>query len=833
MFPKRIAKRFFLFLGILMAPAVYSTDTCQGFTKEVSVDGGVTWFDADNALDAPEQVVGGLVEYRFIVKNCETNKNCIDTSIEDLELGIPSTLLPGNPVITPGQEIIITSADAGFGNLAPEDRCDTPGLKFNVATETTTVVGSSASESFNDSAYVNCVESPPVKLGDRVWEDFDRDGDQDCLDSNGNGIIGDAGDSGAECGAGIPFIPVDLFEGDCMTALTSTVTDGNGFYHFNNLIPDNNYCVRFHAPPEDFCDTTDLNGDVFKLGAPKFTAKDAGGSDATDSDADPTSGLTDPISLGSDDNITIDAGIYCPAKIGNLVFLDENEDGVQNSGDGVVAGVKTTLFECGPDMIAGTDDDVMTDEMRFTDESGMYMYGAEPGYDLPPGKYFVKFDRPLGFDFTTPNVGPDGLDSDCRVPDGITACTDLTRSRSINLDRDCGLTPPPPPNCDLTLDKQCRVEAPPPQPFDKCDGKLQQFTLLWTGAGPITASGPNNSVNLSTGNEATFVGPFDNNDVIVNISGAANGQSKFHVSCSDEDFNDPSDCGKLAGNGKSNDSGLINDWRLEGFIDKEGRVLDCNPDSGGDGFADNCTFEPQPLPSCDNGEKPDNLTWRYDGGTGGDGDCADSTFFTIVNEDGKMHQDFECSGSVNTGLQITAVDDDGNAFTVNPGESFTTLRDDSKTITLTDSMGNTQELVFHTSCSQPLEAQATAGALTLAALDGRDGAQDVTYRYDVGNTGDPLTNVSIEDNQLGTIASGFGLDSGTGASFDVMTQIFGTTTNTAFASGTLADGKSCSPESAADSVTIEAVIPPCSLGVEARQGRGRQAEDQDDEQRHA
>ena len=58
---------------------------------------------------------------------------------------------------------------------------------------------------------------PPAALGDRVWEDLNADGIQDCADTNNNGIIGDAGDTGPECDAGIPDVPVDLLAGDCQT----------------------------------------------------------------------------------------------------------------------------------------------------------------------------------------------------------------------------------------------------------------------------------------------------------------------------------------------------------------------------------------------------------------------------------------------------------------------------------------------------------------------------------------------------------------------------------------------------------------------------------------
>jgi hypothetical protein len=118
---------------------------------------------------------------------------------------------------------------------------------------------------------------------------------------------------------------------------------------------------------------------------------------------------------------------------------------------------------------------------------------------------------------------------------------------------------------------------------ENCQGKLQQFSLVWEGPGPISidavdmgtvsGTGP-----VNVGDSVTFFGPYSINDVVVNVSGAVNGQSTFHVSCSDVDFNSDDDCGKLNGNGKNNDSSFLNLWRLEGFIDGNGDVLNCNPD---------------------------------------------------------------------------------------------------------------------------------------------------------------------------------------------------------------------------------------------------------------
>lgn len=125
---------------------------------------------------------------------------------------------------------------------------------------------------------------------------------------------------------------------------------------------------------------------------------------------------------------------------------------------------------------------------------------------------------------------------------------------------------------------------PPPEPplLGKCTGKLQQFTLIWNGPGPVNIAAASGTTSTSgpinNGDTVTFFGPYSNNDVVVDISGAVSGQSEFHVSCSDENFNSPDDCGKLAGNGKSDSSSLLNLWLLEGMLDADGLRLVCDFD---------------------------------------------------------------------------------------------------------------------------------------------------------------------------------------------------------------------------------------------------------------
>ncbi len=315
-------------------------------------------------------------------------------------------------------------------------------------------------------------------LGDRVWEDLNANGIQDCSDSNGNGILGDVNplepfnpaisDQGPECGdtssggAGIAGVPVNLFQpdgsGNCTIDLGMQVVTGrDGFYQFPDLAPGD-YCVVFGLPSGDFCDT-----DGIALGLPQFTALNAGGDTAADSDADPVDGRTDALTLGAGEtNRTLNAGIVCPAMIGDRVWEDTNQDGMQDGAESGVEGVTARLFKCGPDGIAGTADDVDTGQSRVTDAiDGMYMFGAEAEVSgLEPGDYYVQFDPatiPAGYDFTLPKAGPDdSIDSDCLPANGITACTTLG-SRGINMSRDCGVSAPTTLSCDLQLDKRCRM----------------------------------------------------------------------------------------------------------------------------------------------------------------------------------------------------------------------------------------------------------------------------------------------------------------------------------------------------------------------------------------
>jgi hypothetical protein len=146
-----------------------------------------------------------------------------------------------------------------------------------------------------------------------------------------------------------------------------------------------------------------------------------GAGTATDSDADPTTGITDKITIDTSlplgnigrDNPTIDAGIKGEPQygsIGDYVFLDKGNDG-QQAGDAPIQGVKVYLYNG-----AGT---VKLDS-AITDVNGKYLFDS-----LLTGSYKVKFVAPAGTIAAKQNIGADVSDSDANK---------LGWSQLINID---------------------------------------------------------------------------------------------------------------------------------------------------------------------------------------------------------------------------------------------------------------------------------------------------------------------------------------------------------------------------------------------------------------
>jgi hypothetical protein len=237
----------------------------------------------------------------------------------------------------------------------------------------------------------------PAALGDFVWYDMNVNGLQDAGEPGIGGVL------------------VTLLACDG-TPLASMATNAAGLYLFQNLVPGC-YKVQF-TTPATFTQTT----------------ANAGG-DAIDSDAGAL-GMTGNYNLASGEtNLTVDAGYYKTAALGDFVWNDKNSNGIQEAGEPGIPGVLVTLLRC---------DGAVVSSMN-TDANGKYLFT-----NLLPGCYKVTFGTPTGYTASPANVGAnDAVDSDS--VGGTTGNYTLVAGET-NLTVDAGFYVSTPICIDLTFD---------------------------------------------------------------------------------------------------------------------------------------------------------------------------------------------------------------------------------------------------------------------------------------------------------------------------------------------------------------------------------------------
>src|SRR5690606_33681434 len=121
-------------------------------------------------------------------------------------------------------------------------------------------------------------------------------------------------------------ITVNLLD-DGGTVIDTTFTDEDGIYRFLDL-PPGNYSIEVVIPA-----------------GYTISPQDAGGDDTLDSDVDAT-GRTIQTALDSGENEpNWDAGLVPLASIGNYVWVDMDNDGVQDIGETGLANVTVELYD--------------------------------------------------------------------------------------------------------------------------------------------------------------------------------------------------------------------------------------------------------------------------------------------------------------------------------------------------------------------------------------------------------------------------------------------------------------------------------------------------------
>lgn len=243
--------------------------------------GDFVWLDADgDGLQAPtEPGVDGIV-----VDLLDETMNTVASTTTDGDGRYRFFDIAPGPhfvrfVATDG--LGFTAQTAGVDPTLDSDPDPASGLTAAV------VVGEGAVVRSVDAGLVGPTPAPPqgAALGDVVWND-----------RNGNGLRD-------ECEPGMAGVAVDLLD-DTLTRLDTTQTDDDGRYEFTGLAAGT-YSVRFTSPAGF-----------------RFAPASAGADPTADSNPDPATGVTDPITLAEGDvDRSADAGLV---PLGGVIQIEKS-----------------------------------------------------------------------------------------------------------------------------------------------------------------------------------------------------------------------------------------------------------------------------------------------------------------------------------------------------------------------------------------------------------------------------------------------------------------------------------------------------------------------------
>lgn len=271
---------------------------------------------------------------------------------------------------------------------------------------------------------INCA-AVPVRISGRIW-----------LDGNANGLQ----DPGEPV---INGVTARLFD-ENNALLATTLTTADGLYSFNgatagNYGPDglpntaddaalpglkpstngkvHTYTLRLDNA-SDFATDGPLEGfSITQSNTPSGSHSELRDSDAVIDNKFPQ--LTFVAGQPGEGLTAHDIGLFSPAAIGGLAWLDGQRigDGTRSPAEALLPGVAVELFNQNNSLIA-------TSTSRG---NGIYRFNG-----LLAGHYTVRFVAPVGYTFTTPNVGADTtLNSDASLPLGHTTPFSLGVGKAI------------------------------------------------------------------------------------------------------------------------------------------------------------------------------------------------------------------------------------------------------------------------------------------------------------------------------------------------------------------------------------------------------------------
>ncbi|MEM8550891.1 MAG: SdrD B-like domain-containing protein, partial [Pseudomonadota bacterium] len=375
-------------------------------TATVTVPAGQNVTDVDQGLFKPA-IIGDAVF-------SDTDGDGIQDAGEDGVSGVTVNLLDenGNPVLDGSNNPVTTTTD-GDGNYSFNVDPGTYQVEFEKPDGSEFSPLDQGGDDAEDSdADLSTGRSPNVTVGSGETNDTIDAGLIVPASIEGT-LFEDQDADGQEDGVGIPGATVSLLDGNGDPVLDgsnnpiTTTTDANGDYKFDGVAPGD-YQVAFERPA-GFTGTSPQNV----------------GDDATDSDGNTTTLTTASFTVESGDAVkNVDQGLFKPVTIGDFIFTDTDEDGIQDPGEQGREGVTVNLLDENGNVL----------ETVVTGPDGSYSFTRDPG------TYQVQVEAPDGTFFSPQDQGgDDAADSDADPADGKLGTPITLTSGQSDDTQDAGL----------------------------------------------------------------------------------------------------------------------------------------------------------------------------------------------------------------------------------------------------------------------------------------------------------------------------------------------------------------------------------------------------------
>ncbi|MFP4984079.1 SdrD B-like domain-containing protein [Staphylococcus coagulans] len=370
--------------------------------------GALLVFGAQNDAQAAESETKEAVQH-VTVENTDTSKveenSQVVIASQQLEKDAPSQFV--SEIKPQAQQIDQKQADATSNEVQSQNQAKNRVIESekehavvdnNVVSQSNSQVvahqpSTNTHEKEAHSSKPEVEKAENFRIGDRVWEDVNKNGKQD------------AGEPG------VANVKVELR--DKNRQLLQTVhTNGNGEYIFTG-VKKGTYLIQFHTP-EGYTPT--------RIHEHQTTPEND------------SNGRVTLVDITDKDDLNADFGIFKNSneaektyKIGDFVWEDINKNGKQDVGEPGIAGVTVIILNDKEEEVGRT----------VTDAHGRYVFNH-----IKNGRYLVLFETPKGYEPTidrAPNVTQD-LDSNY-----ISSVVDIKDGDNLTIDSGFFRTHPAPP----------------------------------------------------------------------------------------------------------------------------------------------------------------------------------------------------------------------------------------------------------------------------------------------------------------------------------------------------------------------------------------------------